>query len=370
MEPMKNGLSTSAVKRIANAMGRLSANFDRSAFSAQAMTGLETLELKERVSHLIAALHQFLPTDFETTASLLKQLPDVWDYGDPNDSMRGFAAWPLIDYTSVYGLEHPQVALDTLKHLTGLFSAEFAIRPFLLAHPQYCQQQLELWVHDESEHVRRLVSEGTRPRLPWGMQLKPYIQNPGPSLPLLNALKADKSDYVRRSVANHLNDIAKDHPDLVIKICQDWYPKASKEVLWVIKHATRTLVKAGHPAVFPLLGYAEVIELAPPVLSVAQNKLRLGDALEFQIELRSEATQLQKLVVDFAIHFTKANGKTKPKVFKLKSIELGPGDTRVLKKSHAIKMITTRKYYSGTQTLEILVNGTPIARREFHLEIH
>jgi 3-methyladenine DNA glycosylase AlkC len=366
---MKNGLSENAVKRIASAMGVLCADFDSSAFSAHAMTGLETLELKDRVAHLIAALHQFLPPDFGTTAGLLQQLPDVWDYGDPNDGMRGFAAWPLIDYSSVYGLQHPQVALETLKHLTGIFSAEFAIRPFLIAHPKYCHQQLQLWIHDESEHVRRLVSEGTRPRLPWGMQLKLYIQNPGPNLPLLNALKSDNSHYVRRSVANHLNDIAKDHPDLVIEICRDWYPKASKELLWVIKHATRTLVKAGHPDVFPLLGYSENVELAAPVLSISQSKLRLGDSLEFQVELQSEASQLQKLVVDFVIHFTKANGRTKPKVFKLKSIELGPGDTRVLKKSHAIKPITTRKYYSGTQILEIIINGTPIARQDFHLEI-
>jgi 3-methyladenine DNA glycosylase AlkC len=369
VEPMKNGLSENAVERIASAMGELCADFDPSAFSAHAMPGLETLELKERVAHLIAALHPFLPPDFETTARLLQQLPDVWDYGDPNDAMRGFAAWPLIDYSSVYGLEHPQVALETLKHLTGLFSAEFAIRPFLVAHPRYCQQQLQLWIYDESEHVRRLVSEGTRPRLPWGMQLKSYIQNPGPNLPLLNALKADNSDYVRRSVANHLNDIAKDHPDLVIDICRNWYPKASKEVLWVIKHATRTLVKSGHPDVFPLLGYSDTVELAAPVLRISQNKLRLGEVLEFQVELRSEAKQLQNLVVDFAIHFTKANGRTKPKVFKLKSIELDPGETKVLKKSHAIKSIATRKYYSGTQILEIMVNGTPIARQAFHLEV-
>ncbi|MEH6570923.1 MAG: hypothetical protein V7709_17715 [Halioglobus sp.] len=367
---MKNGLSKNAVKRIASIMGELYSDFDSSAFSTQAMAGLETLELKQRVSHLITVLHRFLPQDFTTTAQLLKQLPEIWDYGDPNDAMRGFAAWPLIDYSSVYGLEHPKLALETLKHLTGLFSAEFAIRPFLLAHPEYCQQQLKLWVDDESEHVRRLVSEGTRPRLPWGMQLKPYVNDPGPNLPLLDALKADPSSYVRRSVANHLNDIAKDHPDLVIELCQGWYPQASEDVLWVIKHATRTLVKAGHPAIFPLLGYSESIDLASPVLTIIQKKLRLGDSLEFQVELRSQATEVQKFVVDFAIHFMKSNGRTKPKVFKLKSVELGPGDTQVLEKSHAIKLITTRKYYSGTQILEIMVNGTAIVSQEFDLDIH
>lgn len=364
---MKNGLGESAVERIACALKQVKPDFDTANFVSEAMSGLQTLELKGRVYHVIATLHKFLPGDFAQTARLLKRLPNVWDYGDPDDPLRSFAAWPVIDYVGVYGLAHPHTALAVLKQLTSLFSAEFAIRPYLIAHPEYCQSQLAKWAYDEDEHIRRLVSEGSRPRLPWGMQLKPYVKDPSPSLPLLEILKNDSSLYVRRSVANHLNDIAKDHPDLVIAICRRWYPEASPELRWVIKHATRSLVKAGHPDVFPLLGYSDSIELATPTLQLSKDLVQLGGSLEFQLDLKSAASCHQKIVVDFAIHFVKANGERKPKVFKLKSIALAPEESCQLVKAHAIKAITTRKYYPGIQLLEILVNGKSLISREFTL---
>jgi 3-methyladenine DNA glycosylase AlkC len=264
-------------------------------------------------------------------------------------------------------LDHPKTALSVLKQLTGLFSAEFAIRPFLIAHPEYCQKQLAKWTQDKDEHIRRLASEGSRPRLPWGMQLKPYIEDPSPNLPLLEALKNDSSLYVRRSVANHLNDIAKDHPDLVIAICKRWYPDASPDLRWVIKHATRSLVKSGHPEVFPLLGYSDTIELTAPRLQLSSDLVQMGESLEFQLDLKSSGAGQQKMVVDFAIHFVKANGERKPKVFKLKSVSLAPGESSRLVKAHPIKAISTRKYYPGTQLLEILVNGKSMVSREFTL---
>jgi len=370
MDLMKNGLSHAAVDRIGQALVRVQPKLDRALFQQQALEGLEALELKERVTHIISTLQAFLPSDFAKTAKLLKRLPAIWDRGPADDPLRGFAAWPLIDYVGVHGLEHPEIALDLLEHLTELFSAEFAIRPLLLNHPEIAQRYLQDWSLHPSEHVRRLASEGSRPRLPWGIQLKPFVEDPSPNIPLLDTLKNDPSLYVRRSVANHLNDIAKDHPDTVISICKKWYSKKpSEEVRWVIKHATRTLVKAGHPEVFPLLGYSEQVAIKKPQITLESAALTLGESLSFSFKIQSTSTAAQKLVVDFALHLVKANGRRQAKVFKLKSLNLAPGEICQLEKTHSIKPISTRKYYSGTQVLEVLVNGKGVAECEFELSV-
>ncbi len=367
MELMKNGLSEAALNRIAKAFEQLLPSFDSPTFLAESQQGLEALELKERVHHIIEVLSRHLPKSFTEAAKILKQIPKVWDHGDPNDPLRYFAAWPVTDYVAVYGLHAPKLALDTLKQLTCLFSAEFAIRPFILQNPDLCQDLFHQWVSHKDEHVRRLVSEGTRPRLPWGIQLKPYMKDPSDNLPLLEQLKNDSSLYVRRSVANHLNDIAKDNPDTVIEVCENWYPDASEELRWVIRHATRTLVKAGHPRVFPLLGYSRKVRIEPIDIQLSKPTVVLGEALEFEFEIRSKHSKTQKMVVDFAVHFVKANGSQQAKVFKLKSLELGSKETQRLSKSHPIKAITTRKYYPGRQKLEVLVNGVAMGECEFDL---
>ncbi|MGH1372143.1 MAG: hypothetical protein ACRBBW_08925 [Cellvibrionaceae bacterium] len=372
MELMKNGLGPAAVERIALALSKtesLKYSFDRAAFKQQAIDGLDKLELKQRVQHLIDTLHDFLPREFDQAIDCLLELPQFWDRGDENDPLRGFAAWPIIDYVGCHGLDHPQQSLAALAELTKLFSAEFAIRPFLLKHPEVCHQHFQRWVHHQDEHVRRLVSEGSRPRLPWGIRLKPYVQDPSDNLPWLETLKNDNSLYVRRSVANHLNDISKDHPQVVIELCQSWYPTANDEVKWLIKHALRSLIKSGQPEVFPLLGYSQSVKLKTSQLQLKTPALALGESLNFELTLESDAQSTQTMVVDFALHLVKANGKTAAKVFKWKNISLAPKQTITLEKQHVIKKITTRRYYSGEQMLEITVNGQPIAQKKFTLQV-
>lgn len=366
---MKNHLNETAVQHIARCFGEIDSHFKQTQFFAQASEGLDKLELKQRVMHIIVALHDYLPASFSQTADLLKQLPNVWQQHDPYKQLSSFAAWPVIDYASVYGLSYPQQSLELLKTLTPLFSAEFAIRPFIIEYEDYCQSQFVLWVQDENEHVRRLVSEGTRPRLPWGMQLKNYMADPRPNIPLLTTLKDDPSLYVRRSVANHLNDISKDHPEILLSICQTWQPNGSQEVQWIIKHATRSLVKAGHTEVLSLLGYQQDIAIKITNFDVVRTELQLGDPLDFQFNLKSNSTAVQNLVIDYALHFVKANGQRKAKVFKLKSINLAAKQTCTMQKRHAIKAITTRQYYAGTHMLEIWVNGQSVASKEFELTV-
>jgi len=358
MELMKNGLGPKAIDRIAGAFSQVHPEFNQVHFSTQALKDIEALELKERVEHIIKALAASLPNDYHNQLQYFKQLKTVWDYGDPQDPLASFAAWPITDYIAKYGLEHPLESLETLKYLTSLFSAEFAIRPFILKYPDLCQTSFSQWINDKDEHVRRLVSEGTRPRLPWGIRLHPFIESPKDNLPWLNVLYKDSSLYVRRSVANHLNDIAKDHPDLVADICEQWLNPNCKNTTWVIKHAARTLIKEGHPKAMKLQGYTENPSVVLSDLALSDKKVALGDTLSFAFNIHSKSKSAQKLVVDFAIHFMKANGNLKRKVFKLKSFELAGNDNAQLKKQFSFKPITTRKYYSGDHQLEIFVNGT------------
>ena len=364
---MKDGLDADAVARIAKNLRRAWKEFPAQAFLRDATVGLDELELKQRIAHVIAALAQHLPKDFERALAVLLEAGGAWDAGDPDDPLSGFAAWPVIDYVGVHGLERPEESLEGLRQLTHLFSAEMAVRPFLRQQTELTLQTLAVWTDDENEHVRRLVSEGTRPRLPWAGRLTDFIRDPSPVLALLEQLKDDSSEYVRRSVANNLNDISKDHPQRVVEVCRDWQKSAGTERLWVIRHATRTLVKAGHPQVWRLLGYADPPEVAVRRLRIEETTIRLGAYLEFSFQLRSQSGEPQRLIVDYQVHHVKANGKTTPKVFKLKTLELLPGAAVDVGKRHPFRQVTTRRYYSGTHTLEILVNGQSAGKRRFEL---
>ena len=371
MELMKNGLAQPAVGRISAALSKVLTQFDAQTFEQRCLKGLNELELKERVNHIISILHDYLPNDFPQAAAILINIADVWDFGNADDSLKSFAAWPIIDYFSVYGLEHPEESLLGLKQLTHLFSAEFAIRAFIVKYPEYCHQQFTLWVKDESEDVRRLVSEGTRPKLPWGLQLKQFVVDPTPNLTLLTSLKSDPSLYVRRSVANHLNDIAKNHPAVVINTCKQWLNEKTKtdakEVDWVIKHATRTLVKNGYAEVFSLLGFTENPKVNIDQIILSNEVIKLGEAINFTFNITSASQKPQHFVIDYAIHFVKANGKQQAKVFKLKNVTLQPNETINLSKSFSFKPITTRKYYLGEHKIELLLNGQPVSAKSFDL---
>jgi len=365
---MKNSLGAQAIERIAQSFELVDPKFATERFKAFALDGIDELELKARVAHIIEALAKCLPSEFEKCALLLGELKKVWVQGDEEDSYQSFAAWPVIDYIAVYGIEYPDVALPLLRQLTSLFSAEFAIRAFIVRYPQLCQRYFTLWVADDDEHVRRLVSEGARPRLPWGSQLAIYIAEPNINLKHLDVLKNDSSLYVRRSVANHLNDIAKDHPQFVIDVCEGWVSQADKNVKWVISHATRSLVKQGHKRVYPLLGYTAAPNVAQGALELVSEELALGEAIEFAFKISSLGQGQQKMVVDYAIGFVKANGELREKVFKLKNVTINEGGSIELNKRHLIKPISTRKYYSGRHSLSILINGESVAKAFFDLK--
>jgi len=366
---MKDQLGEHAISQISQVLSICLTDFHQQQFIKQAMAGLYELELKQRVEHLIAVLADYLPVDFADAADVLLSMKRHWPNLSSVDSWGSFTAWPLIDYVAVYGLNQPEIALTVLKKLTPLFSAEFAIRPFIEQHFDVTYQHLLRWTTDADENVRRLASEGSRPRLPWGKRLTQFCGDPDPILPILDQLKDDASLYVRRSVANNLNDIAKDHPAKVIRLCQSWSVDASAERQWLIRHALRSLVKSGHSEASVLLGYSNNPQLIIPIFQLNETRVMLGDTLKIEALLQSESVDTKKLVIDYRIHHVKANGSTTSKVFKWKNITLDGRQTISLKKRHSFKIITTRKYYAGTHVVDLLINGVSYATTEFELRL-
>ena len=363
---MKDGLGPKAIKRIGSSIALVVPGFNARAFQKDAERGIDELELKARVHHLIAVLHSHYDLPFKKLSRYLQDLPEVWDRGSAADNKAGFAAWPLIDYIAAHGLQYPKESLQTLEKLTPLFSAEFAVRPFIQQHTDITYAKLLEWCEHDSEHVRRLASEGSRPRLPWGMRLPQFIKDPQPLAAILEKLKVDESLYVRRSVANNLNDISKDNADWMIELCGAWLGDAHQHSDWIVKHALRSLVKAGDERVFPLLGYATAPEVTASEIKLNKKRIAMGDAVSFSCDITATG-KAQNLVVDYVIYFMKANGKLAPKVFKLKNIVLAENESLSLNKSYSFKPITTRRYHAGVHQLAIQVNGKEVARTEFKL---
>ena len=375
MEPFKNLLGAAVVRDCAHHLARAWPPFDARRFESLASHGLEALELKARVEHIADALEQTLPAQFDQAARILEASlapapPD--DSLDaprsPGAGLAGWAVWPLTSYVARAGLATPQRALLALHAMTQRSTAEFAVRPFLVHHTDLTLRQLETWTQDPSPHVRRLVSEGSRPRLPWGLQLKALIADPRPTLPLLRALQDDASEYVRRSVANHLNDIAKDHPAIVVDWVREHLPGAPPARVLLLKHASRSLVKQGHAPMLRLWGVAARLR-GTVGLALSKRRVKVGESLELRLTLSSDSARVQKLAVDYAVHHVKANGKTSAKVFKGWVIALAPGQMRALRKTHSMKPVTTRRYHAGRHEVDIRVNGIAMASAGFDLRL-
>ncbi|MCK5924026.1 MAG: DNA alkylation repair protein, partial [Methylococcales bacterium] len=261
---------------------------------------------------------------------------------------------------------HFDLSMSVLKEMTKRFSSEFDVRVFLNDDPKRALSTMNKWVRDPDLHVRRLVSEGTRPRLPWATQLPAFIEDPGPVLLLLEQLRDDKEEYVRRSVANNLNDIARDHPDVVAQVARDWLKGASPERKKLVRHGCRTLIKQGHRKTLSALGYgAPAVQLE--YMNVLSPKVIFGGALLFELSLISTRKRLQPLIIDYAIHHRKANGSLTRKVFKWKVVELELQQRLTASRKHSIRKITTRVYYPGGHRIEIMVNGDSICTGDFEL---
>ncbi len=361
MEPFKDAFNSELIDGISSGLAQAYDDFDADRFERLAKEGLTDLELKARSAQVGNALLATLPADFDSAAEIIER--SLEDGG-----ILAWAVMPVGFFVAERGISSPERGLGTLKELTKRFTSEDPIRRFIVEHPDLTLATLAEWVRDDDHHVRRLVSEGTRPRLPWSEQLKAFIADPGPILPLLHSLRDDPSEYVRRSVANNLNDISKDHPDLVAELAAEWLVKASPERRRLVEHACRSLVKQGHRPTLEALGYGEP-ELTVDVFKVLTPTVRFGSALRFEVNLFSAASKSQLLVLDYVIHHQKANGTTSPKVFKWKKLALAPGGEHEAVRAHKIRPISTRRYYPGRHRVELVANGRTLASGEFELEM-
>lgn len=372
-EPFKNLIDAAGVARAAAHLRRAWPRFDGLRFQALATDGLDALEMKARAMQVAGALEATLPADFAKAAgvveaALARPLPDdglSYTDGEP-DGLAGWMLWPAGDWVARRGLDAPERALQALHAITQRFTAEFALRPFIVRHPELVFETLKRWTTDPSAHVRRLASEGSRPRLPWGLQLKSLIAHPSPTLPLLRALQDDPSPYVRRSVANHLNDIAKDHPSLLVAWLEEHLPGAPADRRALLRHASRTLIKKGDRSVLAAWGLGAAFK-GEVALRVAPRSVRVGEVLQIEVELVSTARKVQALEIDYAVHHVKADGRLSPKVFKGWRLALASGETVVLAKRHSMREVTTRRYHPGEHRVDVQVNGRVLATAVFAL---
>jgi 3-methyladenine DNA glycosylase AlkC len=376
MEPFKHRLDAQLVHRAGLELRRAWPAFDRVRFERIALEALDALELKARAHRIADALEATLPPRFADAAEVIdRSLAPALDAEQglsevvlDGRGLAGWVIWPLTEFVARRGLDDPVRALQSLHALTQRFTAEWAIRPFIERHPALCFETLQRWTGDPSAHVRRLVSEGSRPRLPWGQQLKPLIADPSPTLPLLAALLDDPSAYVRRSVANHLNDIAKDHPQLVI----DWVGArlrgASAERRSTLRHACRTLIKQGHPQALALWGAHAAFD-GHTRLRLSPRRIHLGDSLILDVSLRAGPGEAQTLIVDYDVRGPGQGTTGKPKVFKGWQLTLAAGELRTLRKRHPVRPVSVRRYQEGRHVVELLINGEVAARAAFELRL-
>lgn len=348
----KNWINPAVVKKTAMVFHDVYPAFDVKRF-AKISTQLKELELKGRVLLITKALKQELPQDYHKSAKLLRAALD-------KNKLTGFELWPLSEYISQFGHDHLDESLDLMYHLTQQFTSEFAIRPFLQKNPGKVLEKLETWLGDESSHVRRWISEGTRPILPWGGKIPSFIESPA-TLHLLEALKYDEELYVRKSIANHLNDITKHHPKLVVTTLKKWVKDAPAEhaekIAWIKRHALRTLIKKGDAGALGLMGVSSGADVEISKFKLSKKTYKVGETLEFSFQLKSVGKKSQKLIVDYGIGFRKANGGLSTKIFKLKGFELPAGESLSITKRHPLKLITTTKFYSGEHEIFVQVNG-------------
>lgn len=357
-EPLKNHFTLDVACRLAVMVRDVWPSFDAAAFTSNAAEGFEALELMDRGRHLARVLRRHLPGDYvQAIDILMRSTGGRPARADGDGGMASFFYLPHVCFVAEFGLEHFAVSMQAQHALTQRFTAEFSIRPFIERHERESLRLLRRWARDPDVHVRRLVSEGTRPRLPWAGRLKRFQQDPTPVIELLELLRDDPELYVRRSVANNLNDIGKDHPDRLVHLAERWMENATPERQALIRHALRSLVKQGHPGALKVLGFGRQADVSLEDVRISPPRPVRGDTVAISFTVRSQARRPQRVLVDFRVHFVKANGTSTPKVFKLKAADLEPGATLSCRKTVSLADLTTRQHYLGRHHVDVLVNG-------------
>lgn len=363
-DALKDMFSKKFYERLALEFNKVDKNFHPEKFVKDVTKGLEDLSLNQRMRNTSVILKSHLPADYGKSVQILSKVVPAFK--------SHYTSLLFPDFVGQYGHDHVDLSLETLKYFTQFGSSEFAIREFLKRDVNRTLKVMYKWADDKNHHVRRLASEGSRPRLPWSFNLNEIANDPAKTLPILEKLKADKELYVKKSVANHLNDFSRINPDWMLKVVKGW-DKKNGDTAWIVKHASRTLIKKGDARSLAVFNYEKNPQVKVSKFQFfgpdgkASSNVKLGGKLEFSFELLSEKSKSQKLVVDYAVHFQKKSGELAPKVFKLRELELGPRKSIAINKQLDFKPLTTRVYYPGKHSIELLINGKSYGKKDFQL---
>jgi 3-methyladenine DNA glycosylase AlkC len=355
---LKEIFNAQRLQHIADEMTAVYPAFDAGNFLKLAKKDLVELSVMQRMARVSECLHAVLPLDYAASLEVLRALAPRLN--------SGFVSMCLPHYVAIYGAHHFELSMDALKYFTAFGSSEFAIRPFLRRDLQNTLQRMHDWSLDDNEHVRRLASEGCRPRLPWSFRLERIQANPSLAAGILDNLKTDPSLYVRKSVANHLNDITKDHPEWVLDLIEGW-SLDNKHTAWIAKHALRSLIKQGNQRALAIIGAGGKPEVDIVDVRVHPPVIGLGEKITLSFAVKSTVADSQRLVIDYAIDYVKANGSTSAKVFKLKALTLPGHATESIARGQHIKELTTRRHYAGRHAVHVLVNGERLASTAFEI---
>lgn len=360
MEPLKELFNKKFYLEFAQEFYKVNKHFNPNKFVKQVTKNFESLSLNQRMRNTSQVLKQHLPQNYKKAVDLMfKVIPNT---------KKGYTNLVFPDFIGLYGQGDYSTSLAALKYFTQFGSSEFAIREFLKRDFAKTINVMNVWAKDKNHHVRRLASEGSRPRLPWSFKLDEVIKNPKSTQTILETLKEDEELYVKKSVANHLNDLSKDNTEYMLHLINGW-DKSNANTAWIVKYACRNLIKKGNVQSLAFFDFEKNPKLKLENFKIINPKLKLGDSLHFEFDIVSEKLTIQKLVIDYCIHYRKSSGELSPKVFKLKEIKLMPYQKIRINKKQLIKDFTTRKHFAGIHFIELQVNGTVLNKLSFELKI-
>ena len=374
-EPFKNMFNEQFLGRFSGRLKLVIPDFDEREFVSRVIDDeWEDRELLQRCRHISTVLRDFLPPDYkEAIAKILELLAierESHDYSEIDDSKFGLAleyGWILSDFIQQFGEDDYKTSVKAIETLTQFTSCEFAVRPLIKKYPDKMMAQMLLWSKHKHWAVRRLSSEGCRPRLPWAMALPDLKEDPAPIIPILEILKNDEAKFVRLSVANNLNDIAKDNPETVLALAKKWQGE-SENIDWIIKHGCRTLLKQGSPEAMELFGFGSGNEnISIEDFQISKTKIKVGESLEFGFKLINNNDKKIKIRLEYAIYYQKANGSLSKKVHKISEKEYAENSTTPITRKHSFQVVTTRVLYPGLHQVSLIINGSECEKHDFEL---
>lgn len=351
-------------------------DLDASEFVSQVMDNeWGNREYKQRIMHITTILRKFLPAGYrDAIAKILElleciknALPDFSKIDDKNFGLLTLQYGAILDnYVEQYGMDDYETSIKAIEKITQFTSCEFVTHPFIVKYPEKMMEQMLVWSKHEHWAVRRLASEGCRPRLPWAMALPNLKDDPAPIIPILENLKNDPSRFVRLSVANNLNDIAKDNPETVIDLVKRWKGE-SEEVEWVIKHGCRTLLKQGNPEVMKLFGFDSIQNISIEKFQISTPEVKIGNSLEFSFNLLNSNNKKTKIRLEYGVYYQKANGALAKKVYKISEKEYAANSVTQITRKHSFRVVTTRKFHPGLHRVAVVINGNEFEKHDFEL---